>query len=179
VNKQVFISSCRLLILLPVFLILSFPAFAAQTCRDSIILTAPTGRYQVHGNGTVTDLNTGLMWRQCSQGQSGIGCTDGSLTAVTGSIALQEGETLNNSGGFAGYSDWRLPNRKELESTVEEACYSPAINLSIFPNTKNDFYWSSTPAGSGFIWGVAFEDGNSYWPYFNVNLPVRLVRGGQ
>ena len=34
---------------------------SAQTCRDDIRATAPDNRFTDHGNGTVTDLSTGLI----------------------------------------------------------------------------------------------------------------------
>jgi hypothetical protein len=40
----------------------------AQTCRDDIRATAPDSRFQYNGNGTVTDLATDLIWKQCAGG---------------------------------------------------------------------------------------------------------------
>lgn len=39
----------------------------AQTCRDDIKATAPDSRFSDNGNGTVTDLATGLIWKQCAE----------------------------------------------------------------------------------------------------------------
>ena len=177
-SRQCFNLSWRLLVFLLATLFIAGPT-SAQTCNSAIIQSTPDSRFQNHSNGTVTDLQTGLMWKQCSQGLSGIDCASGTVITTTGDMALQQGESLNNGGGFAGYLDWRLPNRKELESLVEDACYSPAINVTLFPNTPDSFYWSSSPAGGGFVWGVVFEQGLTYYSYYNVNLPVRLVRSLQ
>ena len=34
---------------------------------------------------------------------------------------------LNGGGGFAGYTDWRVPNRNELESLVNVGAVNPAV----------------------------------------------------
>ena len=56
---------------------------------------------------------------------------------------------------YAGITNWRLPNIKELNSIRERACVIPTLNTSIFPNAlvKADsqtdggftYLWSSTP----------------------------------
>lgn len=150
----------------------------AQTCNDFIPATAPDSRYIAPGDGTVTDSQTGLMWKQCSEGQSGADCGAGSPTGHTWREALQQAAASS----FAGYSDWRLPNIKELSSLVEMRCYRPAININYFPNTASADYWSSSPfAGySGNAWSVYFSYG--YGGNLSEKLggsAVRLVRGRQ
>lgn len=156
--------------------------YAAQTCNSSITPTAPDSRYTDNSDGTVTDNRTGLMWKQCSEGQSTTTtpCDTGSVTTYTWQEALTQAQTVN-SAAFAGHNDWRLPNLKELNSLVEMACYTPAINENHFPNTAASSYWSSSPDAyySSRAWYVYFyggSDGNlsKGSPYY-----VRLVRGGQ
>ncbi len=133
------------------------------------------------GDGTVTDTATSLIWRQCSEGQANdTSCTGNALT-YTWQQALQIPQTLNTSGGFAGHTDWRLPNLKELRSIVEEACYSPSINSTRFPNTPSSGFWSASAfaAFSSYAWSVDFGHGNSHDGYRSNFRPVRLVRGGQ
>ena len=153
----------------------------AQTCESAIMATAPDGRYTNKGNGTVTDSVTGLMWKQCSEGQSGSDCGSGNVSPHTWQGALQIPEALNASGGFAGYSDWRLPNNKELASLAEEQCYGPAINLALFPNTQSAPYWSALPNAkfSWSAWGVDFYDGDDGSYNRDSDRCVRLVRAGQ
>lgn len=45
----------------------------------------------------------------------------------------------------ATVSFWRLPNRKELESLVETACRSPALNPIVFPDAPQGWRFTSTP----------------------------------
>ncbi len=171
-------SNCRVRSLLAVaILVLSGTGHAAQTCRDDIRATAPDSRYQDNGNGTVTDLATGLIWKQCAEGRSGAGCATGSAQTFTWQAALQHAEAAV----FAGSSLWRLPNKNELASLVERRCYDPAINSRFFPNTPSNWFWSSSPDAdySGYAWLVYFSDGyvsdsKKYYTRY-----VRLVRAGQ
>ncbi len=151
---------------------------AAQTCNPSIIAEAPDSRYTANENGTVVDKKTALIWMRCALGQTwnnGI-CTD-SPQGYNWQSALQNAESVV----FAGESDWRLPNQKELQTLVESRCYSPAINLTAFPNATSELFWSSSPIAnsSGDVWFIYFSTGHSYWGSKDNNYYVRLVRGGQ
>ncbi|MCW5200383.1 DUF1566 domain-containing protein [Desulfobulbus sp. F4] len=135
-----------------------------------------------NGDGTVTDSKTGLMWKKCLEEISGGNCENGSAAgSFTWQQALQQPGTVNASGGFASYTDWRLPNIRELRSLVEEQCYHPAINLNHFPNTPGSDVWSGSPdaADPGYAWYVIFDYGSSYLNRRDDTNAVRLVRGGQ
>jgi hypothetical protein len=153
---------------------------ASATCNGSIPLTKPDSIYTNHGNGTVTDKESGLMWMQCSVGQSGSGCATGSATTMNWKQALEAAQTANSGAGTFGYTDWRLPNHKELVTLIEKACYSPAINTTIFPATGG-YYWSASPyTYSGvYAWVVVSIDGFSYTDLKSYSYYARLVRGGQ
>jgi len=152
-------------------------AMAAQVCPSGIPLTTPTADFTDHGNGTTTHKPTGLMWKQCLEGQSGSNCSTDAANTHTWQQALQ----LAEGHSFAGYSDWRLPNIKELKSIIELACYSPAINLNVFPNDTGSNVWSGSPYAnnSGSAWYVYFGYGNGNYISRNYGVRVRLVRGGQ
>jgi hypothetical protein len=163
-----------------------FSPLVQADCNANIPLTRPDGRYVDHGDGTVTDTVTGLMWKQCSEGQSGSGCATGSAALFTWGDALQR--VVNVNAGSAsenlGYEDWRLPNLKELRSLVETACYSPAINTTLFPATPSTGFWPSSPrvndSATRFAWVVFFDYGYDDLRYkFNYHPRVRLVRAGQ
>lgn len=155
-------------------------ASAAQTCRSEaeVPSSTPSGRFQVNGDGTVTDKSTGLMWARCAEGLSGSDCATGSATSLDWEGALVRARDSD----LAGYTDWRLPDLKELSSLVEERCYDPAVNLSVFPNTPAAFFWSATPLASDYTYtrgvhffygGITQTSGRFY------SQPVRLVRSGQ
>ena len=151
----------------------------AQIINFNIVNDTSDSRYVIHTDGTVTDIVTGLMWQQCSLGQTGSDCSFGSATKLTWQGALELAE--NNT--TASYTDWRVPNIKELLSLVAYDRYAPSINSVAFPNTKSDRYWSSSPyadynSGSR---QVSFLSGHgSYnFRYLIEDDYVRLVRSGQ
>ncbi len=156
---------------------LTHAAFAA-TCPGNLgASTTPTSDFVVNNDGTVTHTPTGLMWKQCNEGLSGPACATGTVSSQDWPTALT---TARNS-TFAGYTDWRLPTKQELESLVDNTCFSPAINDTVFPATVAYWTWTSTtnvgsPANA---WIVSFYGGNSNVGYKNGAGAVRLVRGGQ
>ncbi|WP_169314601.1 PEGA domain-containing protein [Thiothrix nivea] len=52
------------------------PAYPSVTTAQNRI----AGRYIDHGNGTITDSQTRLMWKKCSEGQSGNACSSEAAT---------------------------------------------------------------------------------------------------
>ncbi len=98
-----------------------------------------------NGDGTISDLATGLMW---SQNDSGYG--------MNWEEALAYVEDLNDQ-SYLGYSDWYLPNAKELQSIVDymrspdatnSAAIDPLFNVTSITNEDGDLdwghYWSGT-----------------------------------
>ncbi|MCI5131308.1 MAG: DUF1566 domain-containing protein [Candidatus Electrothrix sp. EH2] len=155
---------------------------ASYTCTSaSVPASTPDSQLIDNNDGTVTDSKTGLMWKKCLEGASGNSCEEGTPASFTWQTALQQIETVRTDGGFAGYTDWRLPNIRELISIVEEQCYNPSINLNRFPNTPISYVWSSSPATDNEkSWVIFFEYGSSEpRKRYNTTYSVRLVRGGQ
>ncbi len=177
----------RNLLVLGAILAMQATAFeaGAATCAAghpsaSVIESTPTSTFTDNGDGTVTHGLTGLMWKQCIQGLSGANCATGAATAMTWRAALVAGVADTT----AGYSDWRLPNKKELESIVEYCGYFPAINKTLFPFTSalpTLFFWSATSYAQEPLnaWFVNFDLGFSSNYFKTTNFTVRLVRGGQ
>jgi hypothetical protein len=119
----------------------------AQACYpDKIPADTPTERFVLNGDGTVSDRLTGLMWKRCSEGQSGDDCGGEQAATYDWQTALEHVRTLDQADGFAGRRDWRLPNIQELRSIVEGQCVDPAVNAEVFPATPSDYYWTSSPA---------------------------------
>jgi hypothetical protein len=69
-------------------------------------------------DGTITDKATGLMWMKIDSGKLNAG-------KMSWQQALEWAENLE----YAGYSDWRLPNAKELQSIVDYS-RSPGVTKS-------------------------------------------------
>ncbi len=171
----------------------SISVFAECSSKRAIIAeTAPTSNYIVDtSREVVTDTTTGLMWKMCLEGLSGTDCTSGSVASVTFSGATTLVDDANTA-MFAGYDNWRLPNIKELRTTVEEQCRQPAFNEEVFPNVPGSGYvFSNTPrsyreTGEIWLWLITTAQGALY-PY-GVNSSgsgatssshVRLVRNAQ
>lgn len=154
---------------------------AHAACNSNIPASTPDSQLIDNNDGTITDKKTGLMWKKCLEGVKGDNCEAGLPSSFTLQEALQQPGTVNASGGFADYTDWRLPNIRELRSIVEKQCYDPAINLNRFPATPNSYVWSGSPNAdsSGLAWFVYFYLGYSYISHRYDDLAVRLVRGGQ
>ncbi|KJU86467.1 protein containing DUF1566 [Candidatus Magnetobacterium bavaricum] len=129
----------------------------------------PSPRFTA-GTNTVTDNLTGLMWTK-----------DANLPASTKTWqqALDYVASMNNGAGTYGYTDWRLPNRKELFSLLDRATYNPSLPTGHpFTNVQSDVYWSSTSCAgiaSG-AWVVHMSGGTVYAPdksYVSYVWPVR------
>lgn len=163
---------------LALFSLLVLPVQAAQKCHANAVNTTPNSDFTVHDNGTITHKNTGLMWKVCSEGQtwSSEAC-QGAVTSMTWQQALQAGESLNTAGGYAGHSDWRLPNIKELKSIAELRCREPALNTTLFFN-PGSIYWTSTLdiSRGERAWVVFFSSGSDYFFDRTQSHSVRLVR---
>ncbi|WYD79286.1 MAG: DUF1566 domain-containing protein [Candidatus Electrothrix gigas] len=148
------------------------------------------GQYIAHGNGTVTDTKTGLMWKRCSEGLSGDNCEDGKAERYNFDKAVEKFKSVK----YAGYADWRLPTIDELKTLIycskgvrdkesgscHEGSERPTINQQAFPNTWK-WYWSGSPlaSSSDYAWYVSFFSGNSVALNRSFSYAVRLVRGGQ
>lgn len=137
--------------------------------------------YRLNGDATVTDTRTGLTWKRCSEGQawSGGRCV-GSVIRRSWADSL----VIAEQASFAGRSDWRVPNVKEIASLVETCRSQPAIDLVAFPDTPivsaEQFVWSSSQRFTGMTdaWGVNFFTGTVLLSDRSALRTLRLVRGG-
>lgn len=160
-------------------------------------------RWKDNGDGTATDLTTGLTWELktndsnvhkvnltftwCSDADNDHNC-DNSANPMDGTVFTQFLQTLNNwpSNCFAGKCDWRLPTIDEL-SGIQEGNYPAACPFTppcttIPGATASDLYWSATTF-SGFpsqAMYVDFVTGevDSQFGGKTMAHPVRAVRGG-
>ncbi|MGE0084462.1 MAG: DUF1566 domain-containing protein [Desulfococcaceae bacterium] len=101
----------------------------AVHCSEADYLFPPeySSPIKDNGDGTATDIRTGLMWQQFWP---------------TEQTEMHWGEALAycNDLPLAGFDDWRLPNIRELGSIVSLNTANP----SLLPNIKAASYWSST-----------------------------------
>jgi hypothetical protein len=136
--------------------------------------------YIVHGDGTVTDTLAKLMWMQCAEGQEFLPSGReivGQVLHYTWDSAMRAPITLNQRGGFAGYSDWRLPSLPELQSLVQLE-ERPTLCTAAFPQAPIAMFWSSTLVieGGRDAWNVYFGSGSQGTNDRDNTYAVRLVR---
>jgi hypothetical protein len=117
----------------------------------------------------VTDTLAGLIWAR-----------DANLPGSQ--KTWQEALSFANSRTLCGYSDWRLPNRKELMSLVDRSQSGPALPSGHpFDNVLSDFYWSSTTNGNDTetAWSVYMYGGNVQEYNKAAEAYLWPVRGGR
>src|SRR5690606_30594747 len=109
---------------------------------------APAARFTDNGDGTVTDTRTGLMWSR--------------ETICTKEVDHKTAGNLCGTLALGGHSDWRLPTLQELFSLADHGRYEPAIDTDAFPDTKSDWYWTSTECAWSSVraWCVDFDSGH-------------------
>ena len=133
-------------VIISAFLVLSFFTMVK-------IVHATT--FSDNGNGTVTELRSQLMWQRCSAPSSEISC-------VTTPLSYSWDNALAYCNGLqlGGYTDWRLPNIKALQSIIDVTKTSaPNINTFYFSDAQASYYWSSTTSlgTSSYAWYVDFD----------------------
>ncbi len=137
----------------------------------------------------VRDEVTGLIWENKTDDGS-IHDKDNTYTwydnnsATNGGYAGTPGDGTDtmdfiralNTANYGGFSDWRMPTEKELQSIVDYGHYNQSINNTYFPNTGASYYWSSTTNVDdlGYAWSVDFSLG--YYVYSNSKANSRYAR---
>ncbi len=119
--------------------------------------------YVDNGDGTVTDMLTGLMWQQSpdTDGDGDIDAND----KLTYEEALAEAAVFN----LGGYDDWRLPSIKEqysliLFSGVDPSGYEGSSTDGLIPFIDTDYFdfaYGDTDAGERII-DAQYASSNKY-----------------
>ncbi len=174
---------------------------AADPAADTPFLFGCTSGhgYVDNGDGTITDVHSGLMWEKKDHAGGlhdvAYGYIFGEDAAVTNSALHWLGEVnLENGTGFAGHNDWRLPTIAELQTLVESSSTfvtgrgrvkPPFQNVGDVPNctvltcslNSNNDYGSRTTSAAA-VWIFSAENGPRRGSYYQ-DAYVRAVRGGQ
>lgn len=152
-----------------------------------------------NGDGTITDNLTGLMWEK--KGDDGTihdkdntytwGLTSSPYT-MNGTMVTTFLAGLNGGGGFAGHTDWRIPNITELQSIANYQNAAPLVSSEFNTScattctvttcscTQSNTYWSSStsPDAADNAWFVSFSNGFVLNDPKSSSLSARAVRGG-
>jgi hypothetical protein len=133
-------------------------------------------RFTDNGDGTITDNATGLMWVKEPGACGGAFGSPGSPSGMTWNNAIDNCLSLD----YAGYTDWRLPNIKELMSIADYEKLGVKIDETFFPDTQSLDYWTSTTRVDVTIlaWYLYFSDGDVLYQAKTNTGMVRPVRLG-
>ena len=161
------------------------------TVQDCSISLPQTGQKTSYATGDDGDLERGIPWPSPRFTPSG-DCVTDNLTGLMWAknanlpnndvITWQEALNYMNNLTLCGYTDWRLPNRKELRSLIDYSQYAPAlpgdnpfINVNVLLSIA---YWSSTtpPNSTDHAWFVYMWDGYLDFGFKSHNFYVWPVR---
>jgi uncharacterized repeat protein (TIGR02543 family) len=126
----------------------------------------PAPRFVYNNDQTVTDTLTGLIWAQNGNTPGPSACLTDVINRIqTWQAALDYVGCLNTN-AYLGYSDWALPNRKELSSLLNLGQADSAVWLntqgftSVMGNPVTN-YWTSTTSAvtTSSAWTVRFNNG--------------------
>ena len=137
----------------------------------------PDGTANANNGGDPGGINRGVCLDKYDPDSNPLGqfCDSAGYVAAVNDIAL------------CGFSDWRMPTRRELESIIHTGTHWPAIDTALFPNVPGEFgnpqnpipnvTWTGTPAPfSDSAWSVYFEFGAQVNPSKTFAASLRLVR---
>ncbi len=134
-------------------------------------VSSPAPRFTVRGDGTVIDNLTGLMWAKDANANGLMNWNEAIDYANDLSLGLENCSTP--------YTDWRLPNVKELQSLIDFGNYIPALPSGHpFTNVLGAFYWSSTTSANSThsAWYVYLSYGHVYYTGKAIRYYVWPVR---
>lgn len=130
----------------------------------------PEPRFAQPGSGLVEDLLTGLVWTENANPLD---------FPLTWADALAGVEELNTQ-EHLGFTDWRLPGRRELRSLVSGQARRPVVPEEAgFKSIFTDWYWTSTSSAvnPGYAWYVHMDGGRMFYGRKTQYCLVWPVRG--
>ena len=109
--------------------------------------------YQNNGDGTISDLTSGLMWQK-SPDMDGDGDID-----YSDKMSYEEAMAMADNFDLAGYNDWRLPTIKEMYSLIifsgiDPSGYEGSSTDDLVPFIDTDYFdfaYGDTDAGERII----------------------------
>ncbi len=157
-----------------------------QKCLAQMV-QKPDSLYQDNFDGTVTDVETALIWQKCSLGYQWkankeddpfddscvkIKSKQKNVIASRFDWTQAQDEVLSfnekTDGSDVEANAWRIPEADELMSLTDAGCSSPSINARFFPATQNTLYWTGTE--------LEEADDKAYLVYFSHASQINLSK---
>ena len=140
--------------------------FHVRAVRGIFIPQVISNHFTDNGNGTITDNVTNLLWQKIHS---------------TDSLSWEQSLTYADTATIGGYTDWRLPNIKELQSINDENLINPSVNNAFFSNVGVNKFWSSTslPNQTTKAWYLSTQFGITTYDAKTIKHYIYCVRGDQ
>lgn len=136
--------------------------FHVRAVRD---ITTPVSveHFSIASPSTVIDNLTGLMWRR---------------QFLSDTLTWESALTHADTAATAGFTDWRLPNIKEIQSIMDVSRINPCLNTSYFTAIPAMKCWASTtlPNKTGSAWYLDTRFGITTYDVKTRRNYVYLVR---
>ena len=137
----------------------------------------------LNSNGTISDELTSLTW-EVKEGSDGTP----NLSNPTDPDNSYSWDDLNgfilllNATNYGGFTDWRIPTVKELETILDLSIAEPGptINNTLFPNCKAGSYWTADTDidNPAMAWAIDFSNSLDRISAKTDTFSIRAVRGG-
>lgn len=134
------------------------------------------------GSGALRSAGNTYSWRSTNAasnggvvGNAGGGVCSGSNCDTEAYVAAV------NSAALCGFTNWRLPTRRELQiiATLDgQGTGTPVSEPTYFPNMSTAGYWTATnfAANPDAAWSLHFDTGRARWTEKQNDLRVLVVR---
>ncbi|PIR01644.1 MAG: hypothetical protein COV66_00530 [Nitrospinae bacterium CG11_big_fil_rev_8_21_14_0_20_45_15] len=144
-----------------------------------ITLTPAWGKpFIAQNNGTVVDKETGLIWQKSDSYHT--------LKKGLNWYEALEYVATQNTQKFAGFNDWRLPTRAELETLWEPERPNrskdgePLGISSVFDGKGSYYLWTNDERGLDHAWYFGLGQKENYFnlkDLSDLDQSVKMVRG--
>jgi hypothetical protein len=141
-------------------------SFNTRAVRYHDMKVTPEDHFTDNSDGTVTDNFTELSWQKVKSSST---------------YTWEEALVYANDLSLANFSDWRLPNIKELQSLNDESLFKPSFNKTFFTGIISGNFWSVTTLiqSTGKAWDINVDYGIVSYNDKTLKENIICVRGGK
>jgi hypothetical protein len=147
---------------------------------EGVGATASVAKRVAHSNNCVQDLVNGKMYLRYPTETNGVMGPDGNgKLPWDGTPDIYDYVAAANAAEVGGYSDWRIPNKKELDDLCNMEAPNALPDPTAFPSWSGDYHWSSTtrPNSTAYAVIVYFHYGYVGSTDKSAQYYAALVRG--